>query len=167
MIRDITLGQYYPGESWVHKLDPRVKIIATLLFIIELFIVNDFIGFAISAVVLAVLIAVSGVPLSFILRGLKPILIILLFTFALNIFMISGEVIWSWWNPDGCVYGNPADSADYRFLHAYALHKTAQPDRRNRKAAFSVQGNRAPGARNRHDDDNRAQIHTDAAGRNR
>ena len=97
MIRDITLGQYYPGESWVHKLDPRVKIIATLLFIIELFIVNDFIGFAISAVVLAVLIAVSGVPLSFILRGLKPILIILLFTFALNIFMISGEVIWSWW----------------------------------------------------------------------
>ena len=97
MIRDITLGQYYPGESWVHKLDPRVKIIATLLFIIELFIVNDFIGFAISAVVLAVLIAVSGVPLGFILRGLKPILIILLFTFALNIFMISGEVIWSWW----------------------------------------------------------------------
>lgn len=97
MIRDITLGQYYPGESWVHKLDPRVKIIATLLFIIELFIVNDFIGFAISAVVLTVLIAVSGVPLSFILRGLKPILIILLFTFALNIFMISGEVIWSWW----------------------------------------------------------------------
>ena len=97
MIRDITLGQYYPGESWVHKLDPRVKIIATLLFIIELFIVNDFIGFAISAVVLAVLIAVSGVPLSFILRSLKPILIILLFTFALNIFMISGEVIWSWW----------------------------------------------------------------------
>ena len=97
MIRDITLGQYYPGESWVHKLDPRVKIIAALLFIIELFIVNDFIGFGISAVVLAVLIAVSKVPLSFILRGLKPILIILLFTFALNIFMISGEVIWSWW----------------------------------------------------------------------
>ena len=62
MIRDITLGQYYPGESWVHKLDPRVKIIATLLFIIELFIVNDFIGFAISAVVLTVLIAVSGYP---------------------------------------------------------------------------------------------------------
>ncbi len=97
MIRDITLGQYYPGDSWVHKLDPRVKIIATLLFIIELFIVNNFIGFAISAAVLAVIIAVSKVPLNFILRGLKPILIILLFTFALNIFMINGEVIWSWW----------------------------------------------------------------------
>ena len=97
MIRDITLGQYYPGDSWVHKLDPRVKIIATLLFIIELFIVNNFIGFAISAAVLAVIIAVSKVPLNFILRGLKPILIILLFTFALNIFMINGEVLWSWW----------------------------------------------------------------------
>lgn len=45
MIRDITLGQYFPGDSWVHKLDPRIKIIATLLFIIELFIVDNFIGF--------------------------------------------------------------------------------------------------------------------------
>ena len=97
MIRDITLGQYFPGESWVHKLDPRVKIIATLLFIIELFLVNDFIGFAIAAVALGVLIAVSKVPINFIVRGLKPIIIILLFTFTLNIFMINGEVIWSWW----------------------------------------------------------------------
>ena len=96
MIRDITLGQFYPGNSWVHKLDPRVKIIATLLFLIELFIVNDFLGFAIAAVVLGVIIAVSKVPLSFIVRGLKPILILLLFTFALNIFMINGEVLWSW-----------------------------------------------------------------------
>lgn len=96
MIRDITLGQFYPGNSWVHKLDPRVKIIATLLFLIELFIVNDFLGFAIAAVVLGMIIAVSKVPLSFIVRGLKPILILLLFTFALNIFMINGEVLWSW-----------------------------------------------------------------------
>lgn len=96
MIRDITLGQYYPGNSWVHKLDPRVKIIATLLFLIELFIVNDFIGFGIAALVLGIVIAVSKVPLSFIVRGLKPILVLLLFTFALNIFMINGEVLWSW-----------------------------------------------------------------------
>ena len=96
MIRDITLGQYYSGESWVHKLDPRVKILATILYIVELFIVNNFIGFAIGAAVLAVIIAVSRVPLGFIVRGLKPILIILMFTFALNIFMVSGEVIWQW-----------------------------------------------------------------------
>ena len=96
MIRDITLGQYYASDSPIHRLDPRVKIIATLLFIIELFIVDNFIGFAICAAVLAIVIAVSKVPLSFIMRGLKPVLFILFFTFALNIFMVKGEVIWSW-----------------------------------------------------------------------
>ena len=59
MIRDITLGQYFPGDSWVHKLDPRIKIIATLLFLIELFIVDNFIGFAIAAVALGIVISVS------------------------------------------------------------------------------------------------------------
>ena len=96
MIRDITLGQYFPGESAIHRLDPRVKIIATLLFIIELFIVDNFIGFAIAAVYLGAVIAVSRVPLSFIVRGLKPVIIILLFTFALNIFMVDGQIIWQW-----------------------------------------------------------------------
>lgn len=95
MLRDITLGQYYPGQSLIHRLDPRVKIIATLLFIIELFIVNNFIGFAICAGVMAVCVLVSRVPLSFIMRGLKPIIIILLFTFLLNIFMVDGKVIWT------------------------------------------------------------------------
>ena len=96
MIRDITLGQYYASDSLIHRLDPRVKIIATLLFIIELFIVDNFIGFAICAAVLAIVIAVSKVPMSFIMRGLKPVLFILFFTFALNIFMVKGEVLWSW-----------------------------------------------------------------------
>ena len=96
MIRDITLGQYYPAKSPIHSLDPRVKIIATLLFIIELFIVDNFIGFAICAAVLGTIIIMSKVPLSYIVRGLKPILFILFFTFALNIFMVKGEVIWEW-----------------------------------------------------------------------
>jgi len=96
MIRDITLGQYYQGESWIHRLDPRVKIWATILYIVELFVVNNFIGFVICGVALAVVIAISRVPLGFIVRGLKPILIILMFTFALNIFMVNGEIIWQW-----------------------------------------------------------------------
>ena len=96
MIRDITLGQYFAGDSWVHKLDPRIKIIATLLFLIELFIVDNFIGFAIAAVALGIVISVSKVPVSYIMRGLKPIIIILLFTFALNIFMVDGRVLWQW-----------------------------------------------------------------------
>lgn len=96
MLRDITLGQYFPGNSWVHKLDPRIKIIATLAFIIELFIVDNFIGFGIAAVVLAILITVSKVPVSYIMRGLKPILLILIFTFALNMFMVDGRILWQW-----------------------------------------------------------------------
>lgn len=96
MIRDITLGQYFPGESVIHRLDPRVKIIATLMFIIELFIVDNFLGFAIAAVCLGIIIGVSKVPVSFIMRGLKPILLILVFTFALNIFMVDGRILWQW-----------------------------------------------------------------------
>lgn len=96
MIRDITIGQYFPGNSVIHRLDPRVKIIATLLFIIELFIVDNFLGFAVAGVCLAIVIAVSGVPLGYIVRGLKPIIIILLFTFTLNMFMIDGHILWQW-----------------------------------------------------------------------
>ena len=93
MIRDITLGQYYPGNSYVHRLDPRVKILATLLYIVSLFVVDDFIGFAVVFLGLAVVIAVSKVPLRFILRGLKPVFIIILFTFVINMFMIQGETL--------------------------------------------------------------------------
>lgn len=93
MIRDITLGQYYPGSSWVHKLDPRIKIIATLLYIVALFVVHDFIGFAIAFVALAAIIAISKVPLRFILKGLKPVFIIIAFTLIVNLFMIKGEVL--------------------------------------------------------------------------
>ena len=96
MIRDITIGQYFPGNSVIHRLDPRVKIIATLLFIIEIFIVDNFLGFAVAGLCLGAVIAVSRVPLGYIVRGLKPILIILLFTFALNMFMIDGHILWQW-----------------------------------------------------------------------
>ena len=96
MIRDITIGQYFPGNSVIHRLDPRVKIIATLLFIIELFIVDNFFGFAVAGACLGIVIAVSGVPLGYIVRGLKPIIIILLFTFTLNMFMIDGRILWQW-----------------------------------------------------------------------
>lgn len=91
MIRDITIGQYYSGESVIHRLDARLKIVATVLFIIELFVVNDFIGFALCAACLGVVVSASKVPLNFIMRGMKPILLILIFTFCLNIFMIPGN----------------------------------------------------------------------------
>ena len=96
MIRDITLGQYYPGDSWVHRLDARTKIIATLLYLVELFIVNNFYGFLITAVALAVVIAISRVPVKFIFRGLTAVFLIIAFTFVLNLFMVDGRVLWHW-----------------------------------------------------------------------
>ena len=96
MIRDITLGQYYPGDSWVHRLEARTKIIATLLYLIELFVVNNFYGFLITAAVLFAVIALSKVPLKFIFRGLTAVFLIIAFTFLLNLFMVDGRVLWHW-----------------------------------------------------------------------
>ncbi len=94
MIRDITLGQYYPGNSVIHKLDPRVKILATLLYIVALFVVNDFPGFIVAVVLLEAVIILSKVPRRYIWRGLKPVLIIIAFTLTVNIFMVGGDIIW-------------------------------------------------------------------------
>jgi len=93
MIRDITLGQYYPGESIIHRLDPRTKIVGTLLYLISLFVVDSFLGLGVAVLLLGICIKLSGVPLKFMLKGLKPIFMIMLFTFVLNIFMTSGEVL--------------------------------------------------------------------------
>jgi energy-coupling factor transport system permease protein len=90
VIRDITIGQYYPGDTPVHRLDPRLKITVTLVFIVTLFIVRDFLGYAVAIAALGGVIAVSRVPLHFILRGLKAIFLIILFTFMLNMFMTAG-----------------------------------------------------------------------------
>lgn len=96
MIRDITLGQYYAAESLIHRLDPRVKLISSIMFIVALFVVHDFVGFAICIVALSLIVRLSKVPLFFIFRGMKPLILILLFTFVLNIFMVDGEVLWRW-----------------------------------------------------------------------
>lgn len=96
MIRDITLGQYYPGDSWIHKLDPRTKIIGTFVYLIALFLVKDFWGFLIAVTGISMVVAISRVPLSFILKGLKPVFIIILFTFFINMFMTKGEVLIGW-----------------------------------------------------------------------
>jgi energy-coupling factor transport system permease protein len=96
MIRDITLGQYYPGYSILHKLDPRLKIFVTLIYITSLFIVKDFWGYIAVALGIGTVIGLSKVPPRFILRGLKPILVIIIFTFALNMFMTSGKTLWQW-----------------------------------------------------------------------
>lgn len=93
MLRDITIGQFYPVDSYIHKLDARVKIISTLIYIFALFFVRNFIGYIPVFIFLASVIYISKVPLKFILRGLKSIVIIILFTVVLNIFMSSGKTV--------------------------------------------------------------------------
>lgn len=96
MIRDITLGQYYPEQSTIHRLDARTKILGTLLYIIEIFLVNSFGGFGLVILALGVLIGISRVPVRFIFKGLKAVVFIILLTFVLNLFMFDGTVLWHW-----------------------------------------------------------------------
>jgi energy-coupling factor transport system permease protein len=90
MLKDITIGQYLPGESFVHKIDPRTKIIISMLFIVSLFIIDKFIGYIVVVAFLSAIIINAKIPLSFILKGLKPIFILILITSVLNIFMTKG-----------------------------------------------------------------------------
>lgn len=93
MIRDITLGQYYERDSVIHRLDPRVKIIAAIVYLVMIFFVRDFIGFIITTAALGAVIGISGVPMRFIARGMKPIWFILIFTFIINMFLLDGTVL--------------------------------------------------------------------------
>lgn len=97
MLRDITLGQYYPTESVIHRLDPRVKLFSTMMFLISLFVIDNFIGYILSVVFLAVVIILSKVPFSYIVKGMKTIVVLLLFSVVLNLFLTQGEVVFSFW----------------------------------------------------------------------
>ncbi|WP_044914687.1 energy-coupling factor transporter transmembrane component T family protein [Butyrivibrio sp. WCE2006] len=97
MLRDITLGQYYQTESVLHKLDPRVKITATLVYIVSLFVVDNFIGYAIAAAFLIMTVMLSNVPVKFIFKGMKAIFFLLLITMTFNLLLTPGEPIVKFW----------------------------------------------------------------------
>ncbi len=97
MIRDITLGQYYQTDSVVHRLDPRVKLIATLLFICSLFVVNQAAGYVVAVLFLALAIRLSHVPFRFMVRGMRAILFLLILTFGFNLFLTPGEAVFQVW----------------------------------------------------------------------
>jgi energy-coupling factor transport system permease protein len=97
MLRDITLGQYYPADSDIHKLDPRVKLAGTLLFIISLFVFRSVEGYLVATVALAVVIRISKVPLKFMLKGMKSIFILLMITVVFNLFLTPGTALVHFW----------------------------------------------------------------------
>jgi len=97
-MKDITLGQYYPIESPIHRLDPRVKILAAFLMIVLAFIAGTFIGYAIIAVLLALITITAHIPFVSLVRGMKSVLFLLLFTFILNTFFFTeGQPLFKWW----------------------------------------------------------------------
>ena len=96
-LRDITLGQYFPGDSPIHRLDPRAKLIAMICYIVALFLGQWFVTYAVLFLALAAAVKVSTVKPKALLRGLKPVVFILVFTAVLNIFYTPGEALASFW----------------------------------------------------------------------
>ena len=96
MIRDITIGQYYPADSVLHKMDPRAKLVGTLVFIISVFVFHTFPGYAVATIFLAAMIILSKVPVKFMFKGLKAIVMLLMITVVFNIFLTPGKVLWQW-----------------------------------------------------------------------
>ena len=97
MLKDITLGQFFPGTSLLHRLDPRAKLIAVVLFVVSLFISSSFWGYGLCILFLAACIKISGISPKMILKSLKPLIIVLCFTGILNMFYTPGEVVARFW----------------------------------------------------------------------
>ncbi len=94
MLKDITIGQYYPSESVVHKLDPRLKILLTLVYIIAIFLISNFWGFLALGVGCVLLSKASKIPMKYLLKSLKPLFVLMAITALLNLFMTDGKVLW-------------------------------------------------------------------------
>ena len=97
MLKNITLGQYFPGDTIVHRLDPRIKILVALLFLVAVFVVRTMWGFLALAALFILIIALAKIGPVTILRSIRPLLFIIIFTFVLNILFYSGQTIyWQW-----------------------------------------------------------------------
>ena len=96
MLKDITIGQHFPGHSILHRCDPRLKLVATIAYIIVLFVAPNPLGLALSIALLAALYKIAQIPGKMILKSLKPIVPIVIFTAVLNLFLSTGDPLWQW-----------------------------------------------------------------------
>ena len=94
MLNNITMGQYYPVDSRVHRLDPRIKLILTIVFIVVVFMAKTFLGYALILGFVYMTSRLANVPFRMLLRGLKPLRLIIILTFLLNLFFTPGETVW-------------------------------------------------------------------------
>lgn len=97
MIKDITIGQYVPGDSFIHKLDPRTKILISLLFIVQLFLIKGFLGYIFALAFIVCTVVIAKLSPRYLYKGLKPVFALITITALINLFMIDGkELIWEW-----------------------------------------------------------------------
>ena len=135
MFRSVTIGQHIPGDSIIHRLDPRTKILSAIFLIVLLFLVNGFVGYGLVALGIALVIRASRIPWKFVIRGVRPLLVILVLTLTLHLFMTEGRVsdLVLEGNMGRALSrvndGNEVDFADYWNLHvdfdniAHAAHR--------------------------------------------
>ena len=96
MIRDITIGQYFPGKSAIHKMDPRIKILLSILYIVMLFVADNMWGLLLGVLFGFAAYLISRIPLSMIWKSMKPVVPIVIFTAVLNLFLSTGDPLWQW-----------------------------------------------------------------------
>ena len=90
MLKDITLGQFFPGDSFIHRLDPRTKLLMVVVYIVALFLASNWLGYGLVVLFLAVSVKISTIPLKSITKGLKPVMMIVVLTGLLNLFFTPG-----------------------------------------------------------------------------
>ena len=148
MLRDITIGQYFPGHSFIHKMDPRMKIIAAVLYIVVLFVASRPLGLALGIAIVVLMYAVSKISPKMVVKSLKPVVPIIIFTAVLNLFFLTGQgdpllhVGFIRIYREGVAHHVP----DCRHLAADLHHLPDRADRRHRGADGAAEENQGAGA---------------------
>ena len=88
MLKDITLGQYFPGDSAIHRMDPRMKLILTIVYIVGVFFISNLPGYLLALAFLYLVVRISGIKFDYLIKGIKPLRFIIIFTFVLNLFFV-------------------------------------------------------------------------------
>ena len=97
MVREVSFGQYFPGKSLLHRIDPRAKLLCFIAFVVVIFFTFNYASLGLIVAAMVFLVAVSGIAPKFYFKSLKVILVVVLITSVLNLFYGSGEAIWEWW----------------------------------------------------------------------
>lgn len=169
MLRDITLGQYYPADSVIHKLDPRVKLFATFIYIISLFCFKGIAALLVATVFLIFCIRTSKVPFKFMVKGLKAIVVLMLITAAFNLFLTPGTPIVKFWifkittggGAECDSDGDPSDLPDPWNLDHDTYDDTKPAHGRSGKITDAVIKDRCSGSCDRDDDVDRTSFYPD------